>query len=207
MKANIKILGLLATALLALAAIVASPASAVPEFHSETAHTIGKGEQVTQIVFTVNAGSIKCNKVSGEGTMAAATITESKTTVAYSECSAFGFLSATIEMNGCEYVITADIEVHMVCPAGKTMVIKASTCKVLVPAQSATSVTYENVGSGSTREIVAKEEGEGIHYTEEAGFGCPGKTGTYTNGKAVGSVRTKGFNTEGKQVGLWWTDV
>jgi hypothetical protein len=207
MKTKIKSLGCTLVALLAIAGIQASTASAEPLFHSEAEHTIGTGEQETQIVFTVNAGTIKCNKLSGQGTMAGKTFTEATTTPVYSECTAFGFLNATINMNGCHFVITADIEVHMICPAGQMMVVKAGNCTVKVGPQSATSVEYETVGTGSKREIIAREEGSGIHYLQEDGFLCPGTgSGTFTDGKAVGSVRTKGENTEGKQVGIWWTD-
>ncbi len=203
---KIKVLVLALGAMLALAAGQASSAGAVPLFHSEVSHTLGNGANVGDLVMTVNAGSIKCKKVTGTGTLSAATVTEATSTPTYSECTAFGFVNTTIDMNGCYNVITADIEVHLKCPEGQTMQVTAFNCWISIPPQSATSAEYETVGSGSSREIVARESGEGIHYTQTS-KSFPGCTaGTYTNGKASGEIKTKGTNTEGKQVGIWWTD-
>jgi hypothetical protein len=204
MIGKLKMLGALVVATMALAA---APASAAPLFHSEVEHTLGSGAAVGEMVFTVNAGTIKCKKVTGTGTMSAKTTTEVTSFPTFSECTAFGFVNTTIDTNGCWNVITADIEVHLKCPAGQTMVITAFNCWVSVGPQSATSVEYVNTGSGSSRTILAREEGTGIHYvqTSKSFPGCT--SGTFTNGTATGEILTKGTNTEGKQVGIWWTDL
>jgi hypothetical protein len=206
MKSKIRILTAALVAVAALMGLQAGSASAVPLFHSEVAHTLGSGSQVGSMVFTVNAGTIKCNKITGTGTMSSATVTEVTSVPTFSECSAFGFVNVTIDTNGCENIITADFEVHLTCPAGKNIEVTAFNCTVAFSPQSATTVEYTTTGSGSTREIVAKEEGTGIHYVQTS-KSFPGCTnGTFTNGTAKGEVRTKGTNTEGKQVGIWWTD-
>jgi hypothetical protein len=204
MIGKLKMLGVLVAAMMAFAA---APASAEPLFHSEAEHTLGSGSQVGEMTFTVNAGTVKCKKVTGTGTMTAKTTTEVSSTPTFSECTAFGFVNATIDTNGCSNLITADIEVHLVCPAGKTMQVTAFNCWVSVGPQSATSMEYVNTGSGSSRTILAREEGTGIHYVQTS-KSFPGCTnGTFTNGTAKGEVLTKGTDTAGNPVGIWWTDL
>lgn len=204
MNRKLKILGAL---LAAMMAIGAASASAEPLFHSEVEHTIGDGEQTgSNMVFSVNAGTITCSTVTGSGTMVGKTFKEATATPTFSGCTAFGFVNATVDTNGCSNVITADIEVHLVCPAGKTMQVTAFNCWISIPPQSATSVEYVNTGSGSSRTILARESGTGIHYTQTSKSfpGC--SNGTFTNGTATGEILTKGTDTAGKQVGIWWTD-
>jgi hypothetical protein len=208
MTGRINKLGTLVLAVLALAATQAATASAEPLFHSEVEHTLGVGSQEGSIVFTTDPGTVTCNKITGSGTLAKKTATEVTLNSAYSECALktiFGTIAITINMNGCEYIATADIEVHMICPAGKTMVISGPGCTLTVPPQSATSVTYTNVGTGTTRELIAEEQGTGITYSY-SGFTCGSGTNT-TNGTATGKVRITATDTNGKHVGIWWTDV
>lgn len=207
MRTSIKRLACALLVALALSGIVASAALAVPEFHSEISSTRGTGAQVGTIVFTVNSGSIHCQTVTGTGTFTAKTTTEVTSTPTFSNCRTTGFIEAnvTVDLNGCDNLITADYEVHLRCPAEKAIQVTAPFCTITFGPQSATSIEYTNVGTGTTREIVAHEEGVNIHYTE-SGFAC-NKSGTSTNGTAVGSVRVTGESpTTSAHVGIWWTD-
>src|SRR5690242_11310177 len=78
MNRKLKALGLALFAVLALGAFSASAAMA-GDFHSETStDTVIKGSQVGTDVFTVNAGTVKCNEATYAGNQSGATATTVK---------------------------------------------------------------------------------------------------------------------------------
>jgi hypothetical protein len=186
----------------ALLAVTAAPASA--SFHSETAHTVWSGTQVAEDVVTFNAGTWKCKEKSFSGTTSAATSSTLNLTPSVSECTAFGFVNAAHDINGCEFQYHDTKTMSLVCPEGKSLVITAFNCWITLSPQSGlTGVTYTNVGSGKSRDITISQSTSGIKYTQTS-KSFPGCTnGTFSNGTIAGEYTLRGFNTESSQVGVW----
>jgi hypothetical protein len=188
MTRKFRILGVAVFAVLALSAVIASAASAsnftASSYPTTATGTSAKGNDV----FTTEAGSVECH-----GHFLVDDLTEPKETVTvtptYTECRAFGFLSATVTMNGCDYKFWTSGAVDLECPTGKNIVVVASTCEADIPTQTGlTSVSYANNGN----HIDVKANVTGITYNvTKDGFGCPfngtgHKTGgTYTQSSAV----------------------
>lgn len=201
-------------ALPALLWMSAEPAAAKTVFETFDFPGTVSGEQQEAHTFGLEGGlfSISCKHVtfSGELEEPSETLT---VTPAYSECEASEF-SATVEMNGCQYVFhggesfgegkftgTADIS----CPGGGSIKILAvaNTCEVKIGSQSGlSSVTYTNQAE-TPQNLKITEELESVHYTVSKTEGlCPlGGTGEKTNGTAKGSSLFKATR-EGAATGL-----
>jgi len=203
---NLKTLGVALCAVLALTAVVASAASAA-KYTAASYPTTGTGESpVGNDTFKTEAGTVEC-KSHFEGTLteASATLTVKPT---YTNCRAFGFLEASVEMNGCHYQFTeatfttADefhAVVHFLCTTSATKTkVKAGTCELEIGEQSPGGVVNitNNTAAG---DVSVKAAVTGIKYTvTQDGFGCPfGGTGakeggTYTQDAAVTFDSTNG---------------
>jgi hypothetical protein len=202
---KLKTFGLALGAVLALGALSATTAPAA-SFHSEAAHTTLSGSQMvaTDDVWTINAGTIRCGYTSYSGTTTAATTETITVTPAYSECTAFGFVNAPIDVNGCTYTFNAgNDDLIIACPVGKTITVTAFNCHVSVGSQSiASSITYDNAGSGNFREVWPTLNLSGLKYTQVS-KSFPGCTnGAFTNGTFKGSLDVRGTGTSGF-VGVW----
>jgi hypothetical protein len=207
MNRKLKALGMAIAAVMAFAAFAGSASAA--EFHSEVEHTGISGSRIGTDVFTVNAGTWKCTELTYSGTQSTG-VTSSEITVIpkWGGCTAFGFIGATIDVNGCDYRFTpnANPYLHIVCPT-KPIEVTTSTCTVTLPAQPVNSgVTYTNEGSGTTRDLKVNYSLTGLSYTQHNKVfpNCPGGAGTFTNGTYTGEATIKGANTAGTQVGIWW---
>src|SRR6059036_2059114 len=103
---NIKLLALTALAALAVTAVAASAAQATTTFTAGSTSGTITGTQTTKQVFTTNAGKVECTTAHQEGKFTAASFTTLTVTPTYSGCTAFGFIGATVTMNGCTYTYT-----------------------------------------------------------------------------------------------------
>lgn len=208
MTRNLKILGLAVVAALALSAVVASGASAKHHFAAPNAPTDGTGSQTTQNIFTTSGGEVKCNTATFSGTQGAIRSSSVSVTPAYSGCTAFGFATTHVKMNGCTYEFTTPTvnlgggqftgePPHVRCPAGAQIEITptffGSVCTVKVPPQTPTSghVLYQNQGVDATRDVLVTSGVTGIHYTVQPGGTLCGASGT--NGSYTGSVTLRGY--------------
>jgi hypothetical protein len=205
MNRMLKALAVAIGAVIALAAFSGSVWAA--EFHSEVAHTQISGSQVGTDVFTVNAGTVKCTEAKYSGTQTSGvTSSEIKVTPSYSGCTAFGFVNATVDVNGCPKLFTANLNpiLHLIC-FENPITVTAFNCWVKISSQTiGLGITYTNEGAGATRDIKVSENISGITYTQES-KSFPGCTnGTFTNGTYTGAATYKGANTAGTQVGIWW---
>jgi len=206
MTRKLKALGLAFVAVLAFGALSATAASAA-SFHSEVEHTIIDGAQpvAEDDVFTVNAGTVKCTSATYTGTQSTATNETVTVTPSYSGCTAFGFVNAPIDVNGCTYTFNAaNDDLIITCPEGKTITVTAFNCHVDVGSQTiGTGISYHNGGSGKTRDVTATANLSGLTYTQTSKT-FPGCTnGTFTNGTYKGSGTVTGTNTAGEQIGIW----
>jgi hypothetical protein len=204
MNRKLKLVGF-AVAAMMLAMAVSASAAFAGDFHSEKTDTTLTGSQIGEDVFTVNAGTVRCTEATYSGTSSTTSTTETTTklTPKYSGCTAFGFVSTTIDVNGCQYEFSGDnTNVNIVnCSTG--IVVTAFNCWVTVKNQNnLASVTYTNVGAGSSRDIESAVSLSGITYTQTS-KSFPGCTnGTDTNGTYSGKATVQG-SKEGKSVGIW----
>ena len=202
---NIKALGLAFVAVLAFGALLA-PAAPAASFHSEASHTILDGAMpvAEDDVTTYNAGTWKCTSATYSGTTASATNESITVAPTWSGCTAFGFVSVPIDVNGCTYTFNANGSTTIDCPPGSAITTTAFNCHIKVGSQTfASGITYDNAGSGSSRDVTATAKISGLKYTQES-KSFPGCTnGTFTNGTHVGSATFVGTNTTGGQVGIW----
>jgi hypothetical protein len=199
---KIKVLGLTLVAVFALTAVASASASAA-EFHSESSSTELNGAQQTENVFTVNNRTVKCKTATFAGSQSGTTASTVEVHPTYGNCTAFG-LESTVTTTGCNYVLHSNGETDIVCAAGKQIEIEAAgTCHVNVAGQSGLkSVSYSNVGSGSTEEVLVTANVGSIKANVSGSTLVCGTNGerlsTYT-----GSVLTKG-SSGGSQVGIRW---
>jgi hypothetical protein len=194
-----KTLGIAVVAVLALSAVVASAASAAnftaSSYPTSATASSAKGNDD----FKTEAGSVECKAHFHVGPLTAAseTVTVQPT---YSECVAFGFVGATVNMNGCDYDFKVNGHVQLTCGAGKSVEITAGTCKVTIGAQETLKSVHLTNGAG---DITADAEVTEIPYTVVTdGFGCPfngtgAKTGaTYTQNNPVTVQSTNGASID-----------
>jgi hypothetical protein len=178
---NLKTLGVALCALLALTAVVASAASAA-NYTASTYPTTGTAESALgNDTFTTEAGKVEC-KSHFEGTLAAAS--SSLTVKAkYTNCRAFGFLEATVNMRSCDYlfgtpalvsehVYTGTVQVKCT-NAAEPILISAGTCKTTVGEQSPSGhVIFKDTTAVGDVDVISTVEK--IKYTvTEDGFACP----------------------------------
>jgi hypothetical protein len=159
-------------------------------FNGEAYPEAVRGAVSTANVFTTPNGKIDCKKGSFDGTLAAAS-TQLTLAPTYSECMAFGS-KATVKSNGCSVVLSATSAssgtASIACPVGKAITVEPMAfgvvlCTLSFPAQSLGSVTYESVGTGIDRRIVASISGSGIQYSSTGGnCGASGSKATFSGG-------------------------
>jgi hypothetical protein len=229
---NLKILIAAAMALAAIGAISASGAQAA-EGHCSVEPckvtikpdgTPGPTGKTAHHVFVVKSGgevSVTCQQLSGEGT--SPTGKTFKTiqfgNLKYQVCNCAGG-ECDIEMNGCEYhfetpgVAPHDAKVKLVCPAGKSIVIKTTPTECLITVGSQGPLTggikFHDAETGGVKKdlITAESTVSEINTTIHNSAACialgltpgTGKFGTYT----TGNVELTGETNAGVHANLWW---
>lgn len=204
MSSALKTLGLLLLASLALgASAIAAQASENAKFTAASYPNELHGEDNGTHVFTAAGGEANCGSATFTGTSTAASTTQTINASYGGPCSAYGFIGATITMNGCDYLFhlsstgaggaykgTADL----VCSEGKEVTIDAGPCTVHIPGQNGLgSVTYTNGSSGGVNEVTVNANLTGIHGTlTKSNFLCFFTTGTFTNGTYTGTITLLG---------------
>jgi hypothetical protein len=176
---NLKVLGLALVVVLAMSAMVASAASASSYTASSYSATTTGSNTAGKETLTTVGGTVQCDS-HFQGTLASANSTLT-ITPKYTNCVAFGFLNATVDFMGCDYLFHSGPAqgggvyfhtVDIVCPEGSgPITITAGTCKVDIPAQTGLAmVKTTNVAGTLTVEpnisfITTNVTGDG--------FGCP----------------------------------
>ncbi len=184
----------LMAAVVALAALgsLAATSALADQLKSSGAATVSlSGHQKVASTFKTTAGGKECKSgtTSGTGTTPTSTLTLTVTT---SECSCFG-VACTIDMNGCQYLghlgVGTTATVDIVCPPGQEITGTSSKCTTHIKPQTGLgSITFKNIGTGSTREIELEFKVEKISYAHTEGSGI-GKctTGSGTTGVLTGT--------------------
>jgi hypothetical protein len=210
MLRNLRILGLTVFAALAIGAVGASAASASPQFHFESEHTILTGQQTTVNALAFDVGVVKCGVVQFGGTKAVLTSTTITLTPTFDNCLLNEAEEVTFTHNGCNFLyhIGANTEhltgtISIECPEGELIEIDAPECTITIPPQgNLGTVTFTNEGAEMTRSVVFDHGVAGLHYVEH-GAGCANETGTTNNGTYSGKVTITGENTMGAHRGIW----
>lgn len=204
---------LLSGCLLLLGAFsLASTASATPEIKAEAEPaTVTITDQPISV--HTDGGTIECSLDFHEKTIFWIQWSMSAT---YTNCKAFGFISATVTSNECLYVTTPTEKVEadsyrahlsISCPAGKAIVVTSGTCEMTIGSQSGlTTVDLVNDTSASPKkDITFRPTVKGLAYTvTKDGFACPFTgTGATTNGEITSSQpgTLTAFNS-GNQTGI-----
>jgi hypothetical protein len=213
MHRKLKHLGVALISALALSAVGVSTASATVEFHSEAAPVTLTGLPEGETSFDVQFGQVKCTTLKYTGTTTTSTATTITADGLTIEGCTFAGVAATIDLNGCGFLIHLqnkvpfEANIALQCPPGAEMTATGGTkCVVHIPPQTGLSqATITNVGSGATREITAKSTGAGsITYTQTPGTGVgkctsvSSSTGQVTGSGAVtGETDGGGFTHTG----------
>jgi len=213
MTRKLKTFGLALLALLAMGAIAASSASA----YAFTAPGAGAGQKT----FLTGAGTTKpVLKTSGTvectGSFFSGSVTgseQSTVTLAptYTGCTAFGFATGHVKLNGCTYRFEAPSTepsagqytgkpFQIICPAGKQIEITPTTfgvsvCTQSIPEQAPAKghVVYSNNAElGAEMDYLANATAEGISYTGTGGACGPSGTAATYSGQAT----VKGYENE-----------
>jgi hypothetical protein len=188
-------------AVLALTATVGVSSASAKEFHS-AAGTALSSAIINPHVFNVTGAETVCNNVSFNGTAAASgTSVTIKAKPSYSNCKAFGFLSATVNTAGCEYEFNANTNTTNLenCTNGGINVV-ITGCSSFVPNQTGINgVTFENSGSAPNRTLKNKVTINNIkvNVTSANLFGCPlTEGGKHNTGKYNGETGMMGATGE-----------
>ncbi|HEX3240731.1 MAG TPA: hypothetical protein VHR18_11445 [Solirubrobacterales bacterium] len=203
MKRKLGSLGLMLAAVLAVGVSTASAANFFSAVHPQSV----SGTQTTNHVFTTNAGTVTCKKVTFTGTTAASVSATQTLTPDYSECTAFGFISVPVDENGCGYIFNASGTTEVECPEGKKIEITVPFCTVTVgPQHIAGGMSYSN-NAGETDIVATSNIKSEIDYDE---CGTSRTNGSYTGATTVtaaepiwfmaaAELNSKGFQN-GKEV-------
>ncbi len=192
---KLKSLGLALVAMLALSAVIASAASAT-NFTASSYPTAATAESALgNDVFKTEGGSWECKTHYAAAALSAPSETLTVTPT-WTSCKSFGFLSATVNTNGCDLVFHVSGAMDYQCPSGKAITIVSGTCEISIGAQKGLQkVDFAN----SAGKISAQFTVTGISYTVlKDGFGCPfGGTGlktgaTYTQSNPITYASTNG---------------
>jgi len=202
---SLKSLGLALVAVLAMSAVVASAAQATPQYTGSAYPVNGTGTNaVGNETFTTPGGTVQCDShFSGSLAEPSSTLT---VTPKYTNCKAFSFLNATVDMMGCDYLFHAGASlgegkyshtVDVVCEEGEgPITITAGTCKADVSSQSGLgTVTTTNLGDGTV--TVQPNVSEITLNVTEDGFGCPFPGKGHYKGTYHGDVVLKNSETGG----------
>jgi hypothetical protein len=168
MNSMLRIVALALTSAVTLSASLVSVAPA-EEFKNEAAHWFVTGSGVGTDVYQFNAGPMRCNNTAYSGTSTEQNSTKLSVSATYAGCTAFGFVNTKVDTNGCEHQFTTGLpnSVHIVCPAGTSIVITAFNCEVTIPSQTVVGgITYDNEGSGKTMDVRATFSLSGLTYIQ-----------------------------------------
>ncbi|HZO06364.1 MAG TPA: hypothetical protein VFB52_08250 [Solirubrobacterales bacterium] len=162
---------------------LAPTAQADPVFEaSNSSGTVsGSGNGFEQ--FVTEAGTITCSVGNYTGSYSSKTFSTQRLHPSYSSCSAFGFLSATVNTEDCDFildpyekVVTWGYHLRMAidCPAGDSIKVTASTCSMRIEDTAANQNLTKIVSLDASGGIILEPEVIWIQYNvTNDGFLCP----------------------------------
>jgi hypothetical protein len=207
---HLRTLGVVALALAAFTAFVGVSSASAKEFHASVASASLTGSQATSHKFTVTGSSITCTTATFTGTASNVKTSETQEMhPEYSGCTAFGFVGATINTAGCQYLFNANkttVDLKS-CTGGATgaIVVTASSafgkCVMEVPNQTGINgQSFTTQGTSPNRDILVTSNSNNIKDSVTLSTGiCPLTVGSHTNGTYTGTTTVKAATGE-----VWW---
>lgn len=195
---------------LAVTAALASPAAA--QFESESSPTTLTVSSSSEHKFEIKPGgtTIECATILfDDSTETGTQLTTVSIEPTYSSCTDLFGQDVTVDTNGCDYIAhladnqtsgTVDVE----CPSAAMKITVGNLCGYSVDDQtSLSSLSYSNIGSGTTREVQISASVTSItsvRVTNNFPFLCPAGSnqGVYT-----GTTIVTGENGSGSHVGIF----
>jgi hypothetical protein len=195
-------------------------------FNSDGSPTTLSGTQTIENgdSLAFDAGTVRCKKITYSGAMTGTTATQITVTPSFSECQVSG-LQATIDMNGCDYVLTAvfsignvDVfETTLICPTVEKVtqemkltisLLGTVKCTIGIPEQTLDYLVGSvgtNGTAGGVKDITADLQSHVITYSQKPGTGigtCATATDT-SNGSYSGQATFQGQNSGGGATSIW----
>lgn len=199
---RIKSLVAVLLAVAALGAVTASGAQAQGELTAAEYPATLTGTPHLHALLAWGGLSQTCGQLLLDGNVEAASTTFA-TSALFTECAMLG-MPVTVEMNGCQYgfSITKPVEetedtyastVELICPAGKKVVVKWSTCEIQVPPQVGLKEA-KFINNTAADDITLQIAAAGIKYEKtKDGLACPLEgTGIQTDGKLTAQLTLAG---------------
>jgi len=200
---HLKTLGLAALAIAAITAFTGASSASAAEFHASAVGTAIHGAQAESHKFTVTGSSVTCTTATFTGKTEALTSTTQKSHPEYSGCTAFGFVGATVNTAGCQYVFhantgTVDLEE---CTAGKITITASSVfgkCVIDIPNQTGINgQTFTTQGSAPSRDILVTTKSTNVRDNVVTSTGiCPLAVGEHNNATYTGTTTVKAASGE-----------
>jgi hypothetical protein len=199
----LKTIGLAILAIVAVSAVSGVASASAAEFRASAVGLALDGEQATSHKFTVTGSSITCTSAVFTGTTKSLATTTQEMHPAYSGCTAFGFVGATVNTTGCQYIFhtqTSTVDLESCTNGG--IVVEASSafgkCVMDVPNQTGINgQSWATGGTAPNRDILATSNATNVHVTVTTSTGiCPISVGTHTNGTYTGTTTVKATGGE-----------
>jgi hypothetical protein len=210
MKSKLRALGLGMAAVLIGGGLTSpnAPALVTGHFVSSVNHTTVVGNESTHsghsIAFVPSSSRIVCTSGSYQGTMSSATVQSIQLTPSYSGCATENESPGTvsIHLNKCTYTFFSRSigapTFSIACP-GTQIEYTHANCTIRVPAQTVSSVEYDNVTEGGKNALTLTFN---ANLTSHYESGICIFLGTNQTMAIKGAVTVKGFETAGPQVNL-----
>lgn len=201
-------------ALALLGAVAAGQAQAAKGMSEGNVNVRLVGEQIGGTTFTLDGNKIECGTVKAE-TSGFVSSPASSLTVhpTYSECTAFGFVNATVNTTGCDFVETLGSEVaadkfsgtaELKCSGANKITIVSGTCEVQIsgPQTFSTGLFGTNNTTAKPLDVVLDFAVKVAVNKTKDGFLCPlAGTGAAT-AEYAGQTTGRGYAEGGAQVGV-----
>jgi hypothetical protein len=194
--------------------LAAASAALAAEFHAEGGPNVsvtGEQTEAFKLQLTGSGATVNCTQVLFEGTIQGGTSQQTTAqeltlTPTHTGCKAFG-LSATVEMNGCKFTVTAAGQAANTtvfdiagCTVGKSIQAKTLACTITVPEQTGLSHAVGATNAGPPKDIEVNNTLQGITY-QLSGAGCSGTTGVTTHdADLIGKATFRAFQDLGSEV-------
>lgn len=161
-----------------------------------------QGESSNMVMFRTSLGApVKCTNGLFSGVASGATAAQSLS-ASFTGCVYSGGV-ATVTMNSCSYELGVanagppySGSVSLSCgKAGDAVKIDVplAGCSISIPAQTIAAATYENLGTGSGRQVLVTLAGSGISYSTSGGGSCGSSS---SGGSLSGTITLSGSNVE-----------
>lgn len=212
MSLKLKAVGFAVLAAVSIGAFAVVNASATVNGHfvSSVSHTIvdqrSSSESKHSFVMKIDGGNpIECNETRAFGTIASSTVQQVEGTTELNGCHTQGEPagSLVIDTNGCKGQGTSNAggntTGHLICPAGKTVVVTHPSCTINIPSQTVLGFTTTQTTVNGKHAITLDVN---VNYTAHYESGICVFLGTVKTASIVGSTVIRGETTLGEIVSI-----